>query len=486
MLEHTIRNRMWIGNEWVDAADGGTFATINPATGDVITEVASGQAADIDKAVAAAKDAAGSSEWRDMNPHKRSRLLWKLADAIAAAGDELGALETADNGKPYFESRKVDVPSVVENFRYFAGMADKIQGGTIPVAGPFFNYTLREPIGVVGCITPWNFPLSLATWKIAPALACGNTVVLKPAEQTPLTAIRLAELAAEVGFPAGVLNVVPGFGETAGAALVRHPDVDAISFTGSTEVGKIVMREAAETLKKVSLELGGKSPNIVLADADVKSAVRGATTGIFYGKGEVCAAGSRVLVERPIYDEFVEAFAARAAKQTVGDPMDANTRLGAIVSEEQLDRVMSYVEAGKKEGARLLTGGERTTVDGKGNFVTATVFADVDSKMRIAQEEIFGPVAAVIPVEDVEHAIQVANDTAYGLAAGIWTRDVGKAHRVARQVQAGTVWINTYNQYDSASPFGGYKQSGFGRDLGYEAALDKYTQVKSVWVALDA
>jgi aldehyde dehydrogenase (NAD+) len=486
MPEQTIRNRLWIGNAWSDAEDGGTFTTVNPATGETITDVASAQAADVDRAVSAAREAARSDAWRNMNPHERSKLLWKLADAIEAAADELAGLETADNGKPYFESRKVDLPSVVENFRYFAGMADKVQGGTIPVAGPFFNYTLREPVGVVGCITPWNFPLSLAAWKVAPALACGNAVVLKPAEQTPLTAIRLGELAAEVGFPEGVLNVVPGFGETAGAALVRHPDVDAIAFTGSTEVGKIVMREAAETLKKVSLELGGKSPNIVLADADVKAAVRGATTGIFYGKGEVCAAGSRVIVERAVYDDFVGAFAERAEKMTVGDPMDSGTRLGAIVSEEQLDRVMGYVESGKKEGARLVAGGERTTVGGKGNFVTATVFADVEPGMKIAQEEIFGPVAAVIPVEDVDDAIATANRTIYGLAAGIWTRDVGKAHRIAREIQAGTVWVNTYNQYDSGSPFGGYKQSGFGRDLGWEAALEKYTQVKSVWVALDA
>ncbi len=480
-----IPNRLWIANAWSDAEAGTTFATTNPATGEVITQVAEARAEDVHRAVECAREAFSGKAWRRMSPHRRAELLWKLADALEANADELGALETADNGKPWFESRKVDLPSVVENFRYFAGMADKVQGETIPVAGPFFNYTRREPLGVVGVITPWNFPLSLAAWKVAPALACGNCVVLKPAEQTPLTALRLGELAAEVGFPPGVLNVVPGFGPTAGSALVRHPGVDAIAFTGSTEVGRIVMREAAETLKKVSLELGGKSPNVVFADAELKNAVRGASTGIFYGKGEVCAAGSRILVERAVYDDFVEQFAGRARQMTVGDPMDEKTRLGAIVSEEQLERVMGYIEAGKAEGARLVAGGERTTVNGRGNFVTATVFADVEPPMRIAQEEIFGPVAAVIPFDDMEDAIAKANQTIYGLAAGIWTRDVGKAHRVAAEIQAGTVWINTYNQYDSASPFGGYKQSGFGRDLGWESALEKYTQVKSVWVALD-
>ena len=480
-----VRNRLFIGNEWVDAEAGGTFPTLDPASGEVITEVALAREADVDRAVAAARAAVQAKEWRRMDPHRRSQLLWKLADAIEAHADELAKLETRDNGKPYFESRKVDLPSVVENFRYFAGLADKVHGSTIPVSGPFLNYTLREPVGVVGCITPWNFPLSLAAWKVAPALACGNAVVLKPAEETPLTALALAELAADVGFPAGALNVIPGDGEGTGAALVRHPDVDAIAFTGSTEVGKTIMREAAETLKKVSLELGGKSPNIVFADADLKDAVRGASMGIFYGMGEVCAAGSRILVERGVYDEFVGALAERAGKTTVGHPMESGTRLGAIVSERQLDRVMGYIDAGKKEGARLVAGGERTAVNGKGNFVTATVFADVDPDMRIAREEIFGPVAAVIPFDDVDDAIEKANRTVYGLAAGIWTRDVGKAHRLATEIHAGTVWINTYNQYDSGSPFGGYKQSGFGRDLGLEAALEKYTQVKSVWVALD-
>jgi aldehyde dehydrogenase (NAD+) len=477
--------RLWIANAWADAEDGATFATRNPATSDVIADVAEARAPDVARAVDAAREAFVGKAWGRMNPHKRAQLLWKLADALEANADELAALETADNGKPYFESRKVDLPSVVENFRYFAGMADKVQGETIPVAGPFFNYTRREPLGVVGVITPWNFPLSLATWKVAPALACGNCVVLKPAEQTPLTALRLGELAAEVGFPPGVLNVVPGFGPTAGSALVRHPGVDAIAFTGSTEVGKVVMREAADTLKKVSLELGGKSPNVVFADADLKAAVRGASTGIFYGMGEVCAAGSRVLVERSVYDDFVEQFAGRARQMTVGDPMDEKTRLGAIVTEQQLERVLGYIEAGRSEGARLVTGGERAAVNGRGNFVTATVFADVDPGMKIAQEEIFGPVAAVIPFDDLDDAVAKANQTIFGLAAGIWTRDVGKAHRVAAEIHAGTVWINTYNQYDSGSPFGGYKQSGFGRDLGWAAALEKYTQVKSVWVALD-
>ena len=476
---------LWIDNESVSSASGATFATTNPATGEVLAEVAEATEEDVARAVESAHAALASKAWRRTDAHKRSRLLWRLADLIERDAQLIAETETRDNGKPIFESRYVDVPSVVENFRYFAGLADKIQGETIPVKGPFLNYTLREPVGVVGCIVPWNFPLSLATWKVAPALACGNAVVLKPAMETPLTALLLGELAAEAGFPPGILNVVPGRGTRAGAAMVRHPGVDAIAFTGSTEVGKTIMREAAETLKKVSLELGGKSPNIVFADADLGSAVRGANTGIFYGKGEVCAAGSRILVQEAVYEDFLDGLAARADKMAVGDPMGPKTRMGAIVSRRQRDVVLGYIEAGKADGARLVTGGKAATVDGKGNFVQATIFADVTPDMRIAQEEIFGPVAAVIPFSDTADAVEKANQTIYGLAAGIWTRDVGRAHRIAREIRAGTVWINTYNQYDSGSPFGGYKQSGFGRDLGYQAALDKYTQVKSVWVALD-
>ncbi|MXW16818.1 MAG: aldehyde dehydrogenase family protein [Gemmatimonadetes bacterium] len=480
-----IRTRLWIGNEWADAEGGGRFTTVNPATEEVIAEVAEARADDVDRAVQAARAAFADGKWRRMNPHKRSRLLWNLADLVEANADELGHLETQDNGKPYFEARRIDVPSVAQTLRYYAGLADKVQGDTIPVPGPFLNYTLREPVGVVGAIIPWNFPLSMAAWKVAPALACGNTVVLKPAEQTPLTALRFGELAAEAGFPPGVLNVVPGFGETAGAALVRHPGVDAISFTGSTDVGRIIMREAAATLKKVSLELGGKSPNIVFADADLRGAVKGASMGVFYGKGEVCAAGSRILVESAVHDEFVDGLKGLAAKATVGDPMAPTTRLGAIVSEEQLDRVMGYIESGRRDGAKLVAGGDRVKVNGRGNFVTATVFSEVDPAMTIAREEIFGPVAAVIPFDDVDDAVAKANDSLYGLAAGVWTRDIGKAHRMAAEIDAGTVWVNTYNQYSPGSPFGGYKESGFGRDLGFQSALEKYTQLKSVWVALD-
>jgi acyl-CoA reductase-like NAD-dependent aldehyde dehydrogenase len=477
--------RLWIHNDGVEAEGGETFATVNPANGEVLARVASGDRADVDRAVASSREAFQSSAWGGLDGHRRGRLLAKLADLIETNADELATLETQDNGKPFFESRKVDLPMVVRTFRYFAGMADKIHGETIPVSGPFLHYTQRSALGVVGCIVPWNFPLNLASWKVAPALACGNSVVLKPAEQTPLTALRLGELAAEAGFPPGALNVVPGFGDRAGAALVEHPDVAAISFTGSTETGRLVMKGAAGTLKRISLELGGKSPNVIFADADLQAAIRGATSGIFYGTGEVCAAGSRILVERSVYDEVLEGLQARARKMTVGDPMDSGTRLGAIVSETQLERVLGYIQVGKDEGARLLTGGARREVEGRGFFVEATVFADVEPEMTIAQEEIFGPVAAVIPFDDFGEAVERANKTIYGLASGIWTRDVGKAHRMAQAIDAGIVWVNTYNRYDPASPFGGTKASGFGADLGFQAAVEKYTRSKSVWVALD-
>jgi aldehyde dehydrogenase (NAD+) len=403
---------------------------------------------------------------------------------MEAEADELARLETLDNGKPLREARMFDVQGSIDCFRYYAGWADKIDGEVIPVPGPYLNYTRREPIGVCGQIVPWNYPLQMASWKVAPALACGNTVVLKPAEQTPLTALALARIAHEAGLPAGVLNVLPGFGETAGAALVAHPDVDKIAFTGSTAVGKIIQREAAGTLKRVSLELGGKSPNIVLADADLEAAVRGATSAIFYNTGQACTAGSRLLVEASVHDEFVERLVARAGSMQPGDPLHPKTRMGPLVSQEQLDRVMGYVARGRDEGARMLCGGERVEVGGKpGYFLQPTIFDGVSPEMTIAREEIFGPVLAVTSFQDFDEAVALANHTEYGLAAAIWTRDVGKAHRAAHALRAGTVWINMYHTLDTASPFGGYKQSGYGRELG-KHALDLYTQVKSVWVNL--
>ena len=475
-----LRTKLLVGGEWVDGAD--RFADVNPATEETVAEVHEAGPDQVDAAVRSAREALPA--WRDLDPHARSVLLWRLADLLEERAAALAEVETLDNGKPSFESAKVDLPSVVQNFRYYAGWADKLGGETIPVSGPFLNYTLRQPVGLVGAIIPWNFPLSMAAWKVAPALACGNAVLLKPAEQTPLTALLLGELALEAGIPAGVLNVIPGRGPVTGQALVEHPGVDKISFTGSVETGKLIMREAAATVKNVTLELGGKSPNVVFADADLDAAARGATTGIFYGKGEVCAAGSRLYVERSVKDAFMEKLLERTAKMVPGDPTHPKTRLGALVSKEQRDKVLSYIEAGRGEGATLRAGGEAASVDGRGYFVQATVFDDVDIGMKIAREEIFGPVVAVLEFDGVEDAIRQANQTIYGLAAGVWTRDVGKAHRVAREVQAGTVWVNTYNRYDSASPFGGVKQSGFGRDLG-RYALEQYTETKSVWVALD-
>src|SRR5258706_2669459 len=476
--------KLIINGEAVDAASGKTFTTVNPATEEPLCAVAEAGAGDVGRAVRAARAAFESGAWPKMKPAERQKALFKLGDLILAHGDELARLETLDNGKPIFESRQIDVPMVANCFHYFAGWATKLAGETLPVSPAVFTYTLREPLGVVAAIIPWDFPMIMVGWKAAPALAAGNCVVLKPAELTPLTAIRIAELALEAGRPPGVFNVLPGKGWIAGEALVRHPGVDKISFTGSTEVGKHIMRTAADTMKKVTFELAGKSPNIVFADADLEQALRGVAAGIYYGKGEVCAAGSRLLVESAIHDEFVAKLAERAKKLQPADPLDPKTRLGALVSEEQMKKVLGYVETGTREGATLVAGGQRQPVAGKGWFVQATVLDQVENTMRVAQEEIFGPVLSVIRFDDVEDAVKKGNAIPYGLAAGVWTRDVKKAHAVARRLQAGTVWINAYNFYDAGMPFGGYKASGFGRDLGPES-LREYSQVKSVWVSIE-
>jgi aldehyde dehydrogenase (NAD+) len=478
------QKHLLINNEWRPSSSGQTMDVINPATEDVIAEVASADARDVDAAVAAAR-AALDGPWGKMSARERGRLVSRLADRLLERVDAVARLETLHNGKPISESRNIEIPAAAECFEYYAGWADKVMGETIPVKGNHLTYTLREPIGVVAAIVPWNFPLLLAAWKVAPALACGNTVILKPASQTPLTALALGEIAVEIGLPPGVLNVITGPGSRVGQALVEHPGIDKIAFTGDTSTGKAIMRSAADTLKRITLELGGKSPNIVLADADIEGAIRGATIGIFYGKGEVCAAGSRLLVDRSIKSEFIDKLAARTRKMAPGDPMDPKTRFGAIASKKQLDTVLRYIESGRKEGASLVAGGARADIGtGKGFFVQPTVFADVKPDMTIAREEIFGPVLAAIDFADLDEAIAKANESQYGLAAGVWTRDIKKAHYVARKLQAGTVWVNTYNVYDTAAPFGGYKQSGFGREMSAHA-LEHYTQVKSVWVDLN-
>ncbi|HKY60405.1 MAG TPA: aldehyde dehydrogenase family protein [Gemmatimonadota bacterium] len=475
--------RLFIDNEWVDADGGKTFEVVNPARAELLTEVAEGDRADVDRAVQAARRAFESDEWRRMAPRQRARILLEIARIMEERKDELARVETLQNGKPFFESG-IDVDMTIETFEYYAGWTTKVEGETVPLSVPHqFGYTLREPVGVVGAIVPWNFPLNLASWKVAPALAVGCTVVLKPASETPLTALLLGEIAAEAGLPAGVLNVVPGAGRTAGEALVAHPDVDKIAFTGSTEVGRRIAKTAADTVKRVTLELGGKSPNIVFADADLPFAAKGAINGIFYGKGEVCAAGSRLLVEQSAHDALVSQVADGAGKLKIGDPFEKGVRIGAVVSEKQMQSVLGYIEKGMAEGAKVVAGGGRAEDAGPGYFVQPTVFDEVTPTMTIAREEIFGPVLATLSFGDVDEAIALANDSPYGLAAAVWTRDIKKAHYVAQRLQAGTVWINTYNLYDAAMPFGGYKASGYGRDLG-RVALDGYTQTKSVWVDL--
>ncbi|MEO6434513.1 MAG: betaine-aldehyde dehydrogenase [Tepidisphaeraceae bacterium] len=478
------RKHLFINNEWRPAASGKTMDVINPATEEVCATVASADADDLNAAVEAAR-AALNGPWGQMSARERGRFVRKLGERLMERADEIARLETLHNGKPISESRHIEIPAAAECFEYYGGWSDKVMGETIPVKGNYLNYTLREPLGVCAAIVPWNFPLLIAVWKIAPALACGNTMIVKPASQTPLTALAIGEIALEVGLPPGVLNVLTGPGARLGQAIVEHPGIDKIAFTGDTSTGKAIMKGAADTLKKITLELGGKSPNIVLADADMEAAIRGATIGIFYGKGEVCAAGSRLLVDRSIKSEFIDKLAARAKKMVAGDPMDPKTRFGALSSKKQLETVLRYVESGRNEGATLVAGGSRADIGtGKGFFVQPTVFADVTPDMTISREEIFGPVLAAIEFADLDEAIAIANDSPYGLAAGVWTRDIKKAHYVARKLQAGTVWINTYNVYDTATPFGGYKQSGFGREMSAHA-LEHYTQVKSVWVDLN-
>src|SRR3979411_586635 len=475
--------KLLINGQWVSSTSGKTFPTINPSTGEVITQVAEADAPDVDKAVGAARAAFETGAWRKkLSASQRGALMYKLADLIEKNADELAQLEALDNGKPYHVARAADLPLTIACYRYYAGWADKNQGKTIPVSGNYFTYTKHEPVGVVGQIIPWNFPLLMQAWKLGPALATGCTVVMKPAEQTPLSALRVGELALEAGFPPGVLNLLPGYGPTAGAALARDSDGDKVAFTGSTEVGHLVMKAAAESnLKRVTLELGGKSPNIVFADADMDKAIEGSHFALFFNQGQCCCAGSRTFVEDKVYDEFVERSAARAKKRTVGNPFDKNTEQGPQVDQEQFTKVMGYIDSGKQQKAKLMAGGNR--VGDKGFFIEPTVFSDVNDDMKIAQEEIFGPVMSILRFKDIGEVVERANKSLYGLAAAVWTKDITKAHAIADNVRAGTVWVNCYDVFDAAAPFGGFKQSGIGRELG-EYGLANYTEVKTVTIKL--
>jgi acyl-CoA reductase-like NAD-dependent aldehyde dehydrogenase len=478
-----LRTDLYINGEFVPSASGKRFVTTNPATGETLAQVAEAGREDLDRAVAAARSSFESGPWAAMKPRQRGRILTRAAELLLSRAEPLGYVETLDNGKPIFESAKIDMPAAAECLAYFGEYADKLYGDTYPGRPDAFLLTVREPVGVVGAITPWNFPLLQAMWKIAPALALGNTVVLKPASATPLTALLFAEVLAEAGLPPGAFNVVPGPGAVVGAAMAEHPGIDKISFTGETETGKTILRAAAGTVKRVSMELGGKSPNVVFADADLDSAAKGAINAIFYGKGELCSAGSRLLVEESVHDALLERVVERAKKMVPGDPLNPKTRLGALVSEKQRETVERYVETGRQEGATVVAGGHRAAVNGKGAFFEATVFDGVNPEMRIAREEIFGPVLATLTFRDEGEAVSVGNATIYGLAAAVWSRDIKKALRTAKALKAGTVWINAYNYYDPGLPFGGYKQSGFGRERGHYA-LEEYTQVKSIWVDL--